>query len=68
MANSQMISPAACPVSSPSNKPARADQSNGLSGYQKRDSSMYTEITICSVPSVGPDVEIDRGPMTKEYK
>jgi hypothetical protein len=68
MANSQMISPAMCPVSSPSNKPARGEQTNGLSGYPKRDSSANSEVTICNVPDVGPDVEIDRGFLTKEYK
>ncbi len=62
----QMISPATCPVSSPSNRPARAEVSNGLAGYPKRDSSTITQITICSVPDFGPEVEIDRGSMTKD--
>ncbi len=69
MANTQLISPAICPVSSPSNKPARSSVSNGMKDYPKRDAgSNPAEVTINSVPDVGPEVEIDRGPMTKEYK
>lgn len=68
MAKSQLITPAICPVSSPSNKPARGEQVNGLSGFPKRDTSSNAEVAICSVPDTGPDVSIDRGSMTKEYK
>lgn len=67
-----LISPAICPVSSPSNKPARAENSNGLSingqSLPKRDAgSNPAEVVINTVPRFG-DIEIDRGSMTKEYK
>lgn len=73
MANTQMISPAICPVSSPSNKPARSSNSNGLTikglDLPKRDAGSNPAEVVCnSVPDVGPEVEIDRGSMTKEYK
>jgi hypothetical protein len=67
VASSQMNTPAICPVSSPSNRPARGEVNNGEAGYPKRDTSNHTEVTIHSVPDFG-SIEIDRGDLTKEYK
>lgn len=71
MANTQMNTPAICPVSSPSNKPALGENVNGLSirglSLPKRDAgSNPAEVVINSVPDVGPHVEMDHGPMHGE--
>ena len=60
---SQMNSPAVCPVSSPSNKPARGEDVNGLNikgqKLPKRDAgSNAPEVETCSVPDVGSDMEV----------
>lgn len=66
MANSQLISPAICPVSSPSNKPAHGKYMS-VRGSSERSDCKYTESVINDVPNVGPDVEIDCGPYSEDY-
>lgn len=59
----QMISPAECPGSSPSNKPSWAKDTNGLSiqgqSLPKRDGGDNPKtIDRCNVPDFGSDLEI----------
>lgn len=74
MGNSLLDSPAICPTSSPSNKPARSACSDGLTikglplTQRSGGSNHLVETLISSVPDFGSDIEVDRGPMTPKYK
>jgi len=69
MAGSQLVTPTICPTSSPSSSPARNETHSVRGASESRDrGSNLVETLYSSVPDVGPDIEIDRGPMTKEYK
>lgn len=67
MANTQMITPAICPTPSLSSKPAH-NKPMMVRGSNEKSDSKYTQTVLNEVPDVGPDIEVDRGPMTKEYK
>lgn len=61
----QMNSPAICPVSSLSNRPAHAKPMK-VQGSSNQSDCSYAQIFMADVPDTGPHVEIDHGPMHGE--
>lgn len=69
MANSMLDTPAICPVSSPSNSPARNESHPVRGSNIGRDKgSNPVETLYSSVPDFGPDMEIDKGSPVVTYK
>lgn len=67
MSNSILNSPSICPVSSPSNKPARNEVHSIRGSNISRDTSNHLETLYSSVPD-GPDIKIDEGCKVVTYK